>query len=106
MNTKGKILDKVPTTRRRSRIDWDTPALTARAHPGMAVLAAEKVRVGQISSLRGYTRAPFHDETGDIQISMRDSYVENGVRWGNVWFVFEPKQKDADATSTSTKGTK
>ncbi len=104
MSTKGKILDALPpVTARKSKLDWDTPALTARLNPGKAVLAGEKVRVGQISSIRGYTRPPFHDDAGDIQISMRNSFVENGIRYGDVFFVFVPKQPDAD--EASMKGT-
>lgn len=107
MSTKGKILDELPpVTPRRTVRDWDTPALTARAHPGKAVLAGEKVRIGQISSVRGYNRPPFHDEAGDIQINMRNSYTENGVRFGDVYFVFVPKVQDADTTTASTKGNK
>lgn len=107
MSTKGKILDALPAvTPRRTKVDWDTPALTARLHPGKAVLAGEKVRVGQISSIRGYNRPPFHDEAGDIQISMRNSYKDDGVRFGDVYFVFVPKQNDADTNPASTKGTK
>lgn len=102
MSTKGKILDELPAvTPRRTKQDWDTPALTARLHPGKAVLAGENVRVGQISSIRGYNRPPFHDDAGDIQISMRNSHVEGNVRFGDVYFVFVPKQKDSDE---STKG--
>jgi hypothetical protein len=101
MSMKGKILDEVPTVRRATKIDWDTPALTARLHPGKVVCAAEKVRVGQISSVRGYTRAPFHDDQGDIQISMRNSYTENGVRFGDVFFKFIPKNKDEKSTEGS-----
>lgn len=102
MSTKGKILDALPpVSPRRSKLDWDTPALTARVNPGKAVLAGEKVRVGQISSIRGYNRPPFHDDGGDIQISMRNSYVDDGVRYGDVYFTFIPKQKDSDE---STKG--
>lgn len=100
MNTEGKILDELPPTRRRTRVDWDTPGLTARANPGKVILAAEKVRAGQISSVRGYTRAPFHDDAGDIEISMRNSYLENGIRFGDVYFKFVPKTPDADEAST------
>jgi hypothetical protein len=97
MDTKGKILDALPPVApRRSKQDWDTPALMARANPGKAILAGEKVRVGQISSIRGYNRPPFKDDAGDIQISMRNSYIEDGIRFGDVFFVFVPKQKDSD----------
>lgn len=103
MSTKGKILDALPPVKaRKAKLDWDTPALTARIHPGKAILAGEKVRVGQISSIRGYTRPPFHDDAGDIQISMRNSYIENGIRYGDVFFVFIPKE--ADAAEASKEG--
>jgi hypothetical protein len=103
MDMKGKILDALPpVTPRRAKNDWDTPALMARANPGKAVLAGERVRVGQISSIRGYTRPPFHDDAGDIQISMRNSYIEDNIRYGDVFFVFVPAKKDSDE---STKGT-
>lgn len=98
MDTKGKILDALPpVTARKSKQDWDTPALMAQANPGKAVLAGEKVRVGQISSIRGYTRPPFKTEAGEIQISMRNSYVEDGIRYGDVYFVFVPKGSDESA---------
>lgn len=102
MTAKGKILDQVPQTRRPTKYDWDSPALLARLHPGKAVLAAENVRIGAISSVRAYTRSPFHDEHGDIEINMRNSRTENGVRWGDVYFTFIPKS--AASTPDATKG--
>lgn len=99
MTAKGKILDEVPTTRRPTKYDWDTPANLARLNPGKAVLAAENVRVGTISSVRGYTRSPFHDQHGDIEINMRNSRTEDGVRYGDVYFVFRPKPTESTPDS-------
>lgn len=104
MSTKGKILDALPPVKaRKAKLDWDTPATIARLNPGKAILAGEKVRVGQISSIRGYSRPPFHDEDGDIQISMRNSYVEDGIRFGDVYFLFIPKDQGADASKEGTQ---
>lgn len=102
MTAKGKIFDEVPTTRRPTKYDWDSPALLARLNPGKAVLAAENVRVGTISSVRGYTRSPFHDDHGDIEINMRNSRTEKGIRYGDVYFVFVPKP--SASTTDAEKG--
>jgi len=99
MNPKGKILDAVPETRRRTKFDWDTPAGLARLNPNKAVLARTDVPLGTITTVRGYKRSPFHDEHGDIEVNMRNSRLENGTRVGDVYFVFRPKTQESDTDS-------
>jgi hypothetical protein len=93
---KGKIVNKVPpVSRAKSTIDWDTPAQLAKLS-GQTVLAKQDVRISRITSLRGYTRPPFVDDDGRIIVDMRNSYTgEDGVRYGDVYLTWEPKQKEA-----------
>ncbi|UOK18399.1 hypothetical protein SEA_BRUHMOMENT_83 [Arthrobacter phage BruhMoment] len=92
MSKKGiKVVDEIPPPKRprRSGIDWDGPAQTARA-TGQPVLAATGVPESTVKSIRYYKRDPFMDSTGKIVATMRNSEVgEDGIRRGDVYFQWE-----------------
>jgi hypothetical protein len=59
---------------------------------GQPVLAASGVKDSRVKSLRQYTRAPFVTDEGRIIIEVRNSSVhEDGYRYGDVYFRWEPK---------------
>lgn len=94
----GIVFDELPPEAPRSRpiadVDWESLALLAQANPGKAIKASDHIRVSRITSVRGYRRAPFITDEGQIKISMRGSAVEDdGHRYGQVWFTWEPKKK-------------
>jgi hypothetical protein len=85
---------------RRSGIDWETPAMTARL-TGQPVLAATRIPDSTIKSIRTYKRTPFMDPTGRIVVTMRNSRIEDdGIRYGDVYFEWESN------LNTNTKETK
>lgn len=95
---KGIVLDDLPPAqRRRDEYDWDAVAVTAKKHPGKAVLAYKDVPVSRIMSVRQRKRPPFVDASGHIKISMRDSYVNDadGKRYGDVYFEWASAQKES-----------
>lgn len=94
---KAKVVDEVPKPTRtgRSKFDWDTPARLAKLS-GQPVLAAQHIRNSLVKSLRQYDRPPFKTEDGHIAVLLRNSSVEEGVRYGDVymqWVPTETKEK-------------
>ena len=95
----GRILDELPPRNPTGGstpigdYDWDAMALLAKENPGKPVLAAEHVRDSRVKSVRGYRRAPFVSAEGRIIINVRNSAIEeDGVRYGDVFFTWEPKE--------------
>lgn len=96
---KGIVLDELPPTqRRRDEYDWDTKAKLAKDNPGKVVLAYKDVPISRIMSLRQRKRPPFIESDGRIQISMRDSFINDadGKRYGDVYFSWAPAQESGD----------
>lgn len=91
MTAKGKVVSSVPPVGRppRTNIDWDGAALRARS-TGKPVLAAQHVRHSLVQSVRQRNRAPFVQHDGRIVVMLRNSKVEGGVRYGDVYFTWEP----------------
>ena len=91
MTNKGRVVREVPPRAGHNlqRIDWDGAAVLAKL-AGAPVLAAEHVRDSRVKSVRQYTRPPFVTDEGKIIIEMRNSKVEDGVRYGDVYFRWEP----------------
>lgn len=83
----GNAITAIPAPTRgfRSGIDWDHPANMAR-NTGKPVLAGKKVRISQINAIRQYDRPAFKDSTGHIAVTMRNSSIEEGVRYGDIYF--------------------
>lgn len=91
-----KLVGKLPPRASRGEdYDWDAAAKLAAEHPDEAVLAATHVPESRVKSVRGYTRKPFVTETGRIGVAVRNSTVEaDGIRYGDVYFIWEPTQKE------------
>jgi len=95
---KGIVLDELPPAqRRRDNYDWHGKAALAVQNPGKVILAYKDVPVSRIMSVRQYKTSPFVHPEGKIQISMRDSYVDDrdGKRYGDVYFTWVPAQKES-----------
>jgi len=94
--TKGKLVGKLPPRASRGEdYDWDAAALLAVQHPDEAVLAATHVPESRVKAVRGYKRKPFVSDTGHIMVAVRNSAVEaDGIRYGDVYFLWEPTQKE------------
>lgn len=93
---KGIVLDELPPAqRRRDHYDWHGKAALALANPDKVVLAYKDVPVSRIMSVRQYKTPPFMTAEGKIQVSMRDSYVDDrdGKRYGDVYFKWVPAQE-------------
>ena len=67
----------------------------ARANPGIPVLAATKVPINRIKSVREYRGDPFEDKGGRIRVEMRNSQVVDEERRGDVYLTW------IDSTSTT-----
>jgi len=93
----GTVSDTLPPSGRVvGGHDWDALAKKAKRIAPKSLLAAENVRYSLIKSVKQYTRAPFRTAQGYIQVNMRNSYVEDGVRYGNVWFTWMPYENEGD----------
>ncbi|MHA7301480.1 hypothetical protein [Pseudarthrobacter sp. MDT1-22] len=91
----GKIVSAIPPPSRVSKynIDWDNYVEVAKFTKS-PVLAGVNIRETQVKSMRLYTRHPFVQEEGHIKIALRNSKVKNGVRIGDVYMVWIPKELD------------
>lgn len=97
MKKDGKIVDTVPAPRRPSKsgINWDEYAEVARL-TGQPVLVGTHIKESQVKALRLYRRKPFVDPgVGRITVKMRNSKIENGVRFGDAYFEWTPTQKES-----------
>lgn len=87
---KGKILSDLPPRKfpNRAREDWDEFAILAQQNPGQPVLAATHLRRTTIESVKTYRRPPFYTERGNIRVNFRNSVVEDGVRYGDMFLTW------------------
>lgn len=96
----GAAVDAIPARKTTSKtgIDWVHLANVAQLG-GKPILAAKNVRLTQIKALRLRKTPPFRDDTGHIEVVMRDSAInpKDGVRYGDVYFEWIPN------TPTTTK---
>lgn len=96
------------TTRKENRIVEAVPP-RGRANPstrhfddmagvakltGKPVLVGEHMPLSRISSIRQYKKAPFVTDEGRIIIQMRNSSVEDGKRYGDLYFEWESNSAD------------
>lgn len=90
----GKIVNAIPAPSRVSKykINWDEFVEIAKLAKS-PVLAGSNIRETQVKSMRQYTRYPFVQEDGHVQIALRNSEIKNGVRVGDVYFAWVPNQK-------------
>jgi hypothetical protein len=92
----GKIVSEVPKPTRVSKFQtkWDEYALTAQLLK-QPVLVATHVNNTLVKSMRQYTRPPFVTDEGRIAVKLRNSKIEDdGKRYGDVYFEWEPKKKE------------
>lgn len=87
----AKVVAELPAPRRVSKykINWDDYAETARLL-GQPVLAGRHIKESQAKAIRLYNRPPFVTPEGRIRVHLRDSQVEDGVRYGDVYLTWEP----------------
>ncbi len=92
--SKGKVLSELPSRNfpNRAREDWDEFAVLAQEHPGQPVLAATHLKRTQIESVKTYRRPPYYTERGNIRVNFRNSVVEDGVRYGDMYFTFVERE--------------
>ena len=90
----GKIVNAIPAPTRQSKykIDWDKYVEVARM-TGKPVLAGSNIRETTVKSMRLYTRHPFVQDEGRVKIALRNSYIKDGVRLGDVYFEWVPTEK-------------
>lgn len=98
--SKGNVLSNLPPRKfpNRAREDWDDKAVLAQQHPGRPVLAANNLRRTTIESVKTYRREPFYTQEGNIRVHFRNSYVEDGVRYADMFFVWHPRE-ESDGTA-------
>jgi hypothetical protein len=88
----GQILDAPPPDA-KVKHNWDRMAALAKANPGKTVLAGKHVRDSLVKSVRKRNRPPFVTSEGEIIINLRNSTIEaDGVRYGDVYFSWKPKE--------------
>lgn len=94
MKNEGKIVNAIPAPSRVSKykINWDEFVDIAKLAKS-PVLAGKNIRETQVKSMRLYTRHPFIQDDGRVKIALRNSRIENGVRLGDVYFVWVPNEK-------------
>jgi hypothetical protein len=93
MTKDGKIFDQLPPVSRphKSKINWTEAAEVARL-TGSPVLAAKHVKHSLVQSVRQYSKPPFVTDEGRIIVNLRNSTVEKGVRYGDVFFTWQPNE--------------
>lgn len=101
MDVKGKIVDRVPSRSYDPRV---SKALIASAETaevtGKPVLAARKVNISRINTVRQYRAAPFVTTKGHIKVEMRGSKVVDGKRLGDMYFTWVPNESGTPKEET------
>lgn len=92
----GQVVRKIPPVSRpaRTTIEWDASARLAKLTK-QPVLAATHVRNTLVKSVRQRQRPPFVTDEGRIIVKLRNSTIEDGVRYGDVYFEWEPNQEES-----------
>lgn len=94
---KGKLVDEIPepASREKDGMNWDELAELAKANPGKPVEAEDEFPSSRVRALRMRNRPPFIDETGEIVVSHRNTYIreDDGRRWGTVYLTWVPREE-------------
>ena len=90
----GQFVSSAPRVRvtrgRRNEYQFEDMAWRAQEHPNETLLAAVHVPVNRIKAVRMYVGDPFTNDHGHIKIEMRNSKIEAGVRFGDVYMTWVP----------------
>ena len=101
MDVKGKVVDRVPSRSSDPRVSKAIVASAETAQlTGKPVLAATKVPVSRINTMRQYTSPPFVTDKGRIKVEMRYSKVIDGKRVGDVYFTWMPNETESETKET------
>lgn len=89
----GKFVAAIPPSKARGA-KWDAFARQAQDRPGEPLCVAEDAHLNVYKNLKMRSTPPFVQDDGQIEVNMRNSYVNSvGTRHGDVYLTWHPKKK-------------